>query len=280
MNPLLPRISIIIPCYNHGLYIYEAIQSVELCSDKSLYEIIIMNDGSTDQFTIEELQRLSDKGYKVFYQANQGLGSARNNAIEKAKGEYILPLDSDNKILAEYIYESIKILDEQKEIAMVYGDLEYFGEKGGMHRTGEFNLQRMMIGNYIDACAVFRKSAWEVLGGYDEKMPVMGMEDWDFWLNMALHGYAFHYVPKILFQYRVLNQSMLSSIHSNNSVVLEMYMQKKYEKYLNRNHLNEVLLKAGKKNKKLAIKFFIALYFPGFLNFLVRKKIVKNHEIF
>ena len=280
MNPLLPRISIIIPCYNHGLYIYEAIQSVELCTDKGLYEIIIMNDGSTDQFTIEELQRLSDEGYKVFHQANQGLGAARNNAIEKAKGEYILPLDSDNKILAEYIYESIKILDEQKEIAMIYGDFEYFGERKGTYRTGEFNLQKMMIGNYIDACAVFRKSAWEALGGYDEKMPVMGMEDWDFWLNMALNGYEFYYVPKILFKYRVLDQSMLSSIHSNNSVVLETYMQKKYKKYLNRNHLNEVLLRAGKNNKKLAIKFFIALYFPGLFDFLVKKKIIKSRGIF
>ena len=137
-----------------------------------------------------------------------------------------------------------------------------------------------MIGNYIDACAVYRKSAWKALGGYDENMPVMGMEDWDFWLNMILNGFEFHYIPKILFKYRVLRHSMHSYIHSNNAVVLETYLQKKYKKYLNLNYLNEVLLEAGKNNKKLAIKFLLALYFPGLLDFLVKRKIIKRRGIF
>lgn len=277
---MLPKISIIIPCYNHGQFLREALASVEQCSDKDLYEIIILNDGSTDKFTIEVLQQLAKEGYNVINQANEGLGAARNNAIKKAVGKYILPLDSDNKIRPEYIYESIKILDEQPAIAMVYGDSEYFGDKTGRRNTGEFNLQKIMIGNYIDACAVYRKSVWEALNGYDEKMPVMGMEDWDFWLNMFLSGYQFQYIPKILFDYRVVKNSMGSLIHSNNSVVLEAYMQEKYKKYLNRSHINEILLNAGKENKKLAFKFFLALYFPAFLNFLVKKKIIKNRNIF
>ena len=275
-----PRISIIIPCYNHGQYLREAIASVEECSEKNLYEIIILNDGSTDKLTIEVLQQLSGEGYNVINQPNQGLGTARNNAIKKAAAEYILPLDSDNKIRPEYIYESIKILDEQPNIGMVYGDSEYFGDKTGLNKVGEFNLQKIMIGNYIDACAVYRKSAWKALGGYDENMPVMGMEDWDFWLNMILNGFEFHYIPKILFKYRVLRHSMHSYIHSNNAVVLETYLQKKYKKYLNLNYLNEVLLEAGKNNKKLAIKFLLALYFPGLLDFLVKRKIIKRRGIF
>jgi glycosyltransferase involved in cell wall biosynthesis len=277
---MLPRISIIIPCYNHGKYIREAIESVEQCTDKNLYEIIIINDGSTEAVTIEELQKLSLEGYHIINQNNLGLGAARNNAIRLAKGEYILPLDSDNLIFKEYIYDSIKILDEKKDVSMVYGNSEYFGEKSGVHHVGDFNLQKMMIGNYIDACAVYRKSTWVDLGGYDEKMPVMGMEDWDFWLNMIFHGYEFLYVPKTLFKYRVLSNSMHSAIHSNNSVQIENYIQKKYKKYLNRNHINEVLINAGKQNKKLAMKFFLKLYFPGILNFLVKNKILKSGEIF
>ena len=277
---MLPIISIIIPCYNHGDYLREAINSVEQCTDKELYEIIILNDGSTDKQTIEVLQQLADQGYNVINQANQGLGAARNNAIKKAAGKYILPLDSDNKIRPEYIYASIKILDEQPDSAMVYGDSEYFGEKTGRRKTGEFNLQKIMIGNYIDACAVYRKSVWEALGGYDEKMPVMGMEDWDFWLNMSLNNYQFHYIPKVLFDYRVLKNSMLDSINSSKAVELGAYMQKKYKRHLSTDHLNETLLREGKENKKLAFKFFMALYFPGFLNFLVKKKIIKSGDIF
>ena len=277
---MLAKISIIIPCYNHGEYLREAIKSVEQCSDKDLYEIIVLNDGSTDQNTIEVLQQFAKEGYNVINQANQGLGAARNNAIKKAVGKYILPLDSDNRIHPGYIYESIKILDEQPNIAMVYGDSEYFGEKTGRRKTGEFNLQKIMIGNYIDACAVYRKSAWEALGGYDEKMPVMGMEDWDFWLNMSLNNYQFQYIPKVLFDYRVLKNSMLDSISSDKAVELGAYMQKKYKKYLSTDHLNETLHREGKQNKKLAFKFFLALYFPGFLNFLVKKKVLKSNDIF
>lgn len=280
MNQELPKISVIIPCYNHGQYVRDAINSVEECGDKHLYEIIILNDGSTDAFTIQVLQKLAAEGYQVINQTNQGLGTARNNAIKKAKGKYILPLDSDNKIRPEYIYQSIKILEAQEEVAVVYSDAKYFGSREGLYKSGEFNLQKLMIGNYIDACAVYRKAVWERVGGYDEKMPVMGMEDWDFWLNIALKGYGFHYIDQPLFCYRVLKQSMISCIHSGNAVALQAYMQEKYKTHLNRNHINEVLVNAGKKNKKLAYKFFLATTFPDLLGFLVRKKFIKSAEIF
>ena len=138
-----PRVSIIIPCYNHGQYIHEALDSVEKVADKNLYEIIIVNDGSKDVYTIEMMDKLAAKGYHVINQANQGLGRTRNNGIRAAKGDYILPLDSDNRIRPEYIYESIKILDAHPEIAMVYGDAEFFGDKSKRHVVGEFNLQNM-----------------------------------------------------------------------------------------------------------------------------------------
>jgi glycosyltransferase involved in cell wall biosynthesis len=277
---MAPKISIIIPCYNHGKYIKEAIQSVEECGDKSLYEIIILNDGSTDTYTIQILQELSEKRYNVINQANKGLANARNNAIEKAKGEYILALDSDNKILPEYLYESIKILEEKPDIVMTYGDSEYFGEKTGRNNVGDFNLQKLMLGNYIDTCAVFRKSVWETLGGYDENMPVMGLEDWDFWLNMCFNGYKVYYIPKVLFHYRISGNSMLANIKSTKPIELEDYINNKYRKYLNHNYINEVLLEAGKNNKKLAFKFLIALYFPRILDFLFKKKIIKSPNIF
>ncbi|MDQ6763404.1 MAG: glycosyltransferase [Bacteroidota bacterium] len=274
-----PKVSVIIPCYNHGLFVREAIRSVEECSDKYLYEIIILNDGSTDIYTIEVLQQLAAEGYHVISQCNQGLGAARNNAIKEARGEYILPLDSDNKICSDYIYESIRILDEQPGIAMVYGDVEYFGKKSGRHIVGEFNLQKIMIGNIIDACAVYRKSVWEALGGYDEKMPVMGFEDWDLWLNMALHRYEFYYIPKVLFHYRVLDSSMLNSIKQNDTVVLGKYMQSKYKKYLSQDHINNTLLNLGRNNKMLALKLFLASAFPGALEFLVKNRIIKSRNI-
>ncbi|MEO6133549.1 MAG: glycosyltransferase [Ginsengibacter sp.] len=275
-----PKISIIIPCYNHGQYLKEAIESVDRCEDKDLYEIIIMNDGSTDPDTIKILQGLIDEGYHVINQKNQGLGAARNNAIKEAKGEYILPLDSDNKIRPEYIYKSIKILDEQPDIAMVYGDAQYFGEESEVFKAGEFNLQNLMLGNFIDACAVFRKPAWERVGGYDERMPVMGYEDWDMWLNMSFNNFRFHYIPEVLYDYRLLNNSMLRSIDVEKKKQVFQYLDKKYKNFLNLNHLNETLLKVGNANKKLAFKFLLTLYFPRLGSFLVKKGIIKSMDIF
>lgn len=275
-----PRVSIIIPCYNHGQYVREAISSVEKCPDKSLYEIIIVNDGSTDPFTIEEMERLANDGYHVINQVNQGLGRTRNNGIKAAKGDFILPLDADNRIRPEYIYESIKILDAHPEIAMVYGDAEFFGDKSKRHVVGEFNLQNMMVENQIDACAVYRKSVWETVGGYDEKMPIMGYEDWDMWLNMIFNNYKFHYVPEILFDYRVLGNSMLRSISVTNKKKLFRYMDEKYKSYLNMDIMNRELMKLCDRNKKVALKLVFAVYFPGLLKFLVKRNIIKDPDIF
>lgn len=276
----MPKISIVIPCYNHGQYVREAIESVEQCSDKNLYEIIVINDGSTDSYTIEVMKQLEEEGYHVINQKNQGLARTRNNAIKAAKGEYILPLDSDNKIRPEYMYESIKILDANTDIVMVYGDAQFFGDTTKRQVVGPFNLQQIMIENYIDACTVFRKSAWEAAGGYDEKMPVMGFEDWDLWLNLSFKNYKFQYVDKILFDYRILGDSMLRSVSTEKKKTLYNYLNEKYKNYLNLNILNEKLFKAAKRNKKIALKFFLSTYFPGLVNFLVKRKLITEAEIF
>jgi len=77
-------LSVVIPCYNHGEYLLEAIASVEACLDP-VYEIVIVNDGSTDPLTLNVMRHLTDQGYFVLNQENQGLATARNNGIEKAQ---------------------------------------------------------------------------------------------------------------------------------------------------------------------------------------------------
>lgn len=207
------KISIIIPCFNHGKYVLEAIESVEQYSDKSIYEIIIINDGSTDKYTNEVLLKLKERGYNVVFQENQGLGRTRNNGIKIAQGKYILPLDADNRIYPAYISESINILDNNYDIAVVYGDAKIFGDQNSIRKTGAFNKEKILKGNYIDACAVFRKTAWEKCGGYKEDMPFQGWEDWELWINMVENGFNFHYINEVLFDYRVAESSMISSIN-------------------------------------------------------------------
>ena len=211
MNPNDIAVSIIIPCFNDGKFLPEAVQSAEPCQ-KSGCEIIVVNDGSTDRATLEALAAIEQRGHQVLHQENRGLGSARNRGISAARGRYILPLDADNRLRPAYPVQGVKILDRDPAIDVVYGDAEYFGAKTGRNHVSDFDLRRLLSWNYIDACAVFRKSAWERCGGYDEKMPSMGYEDWDLWCRVALGGGGFYHVDEVLYDYRVRQDSMSSGM--------------------------------------------------------------------
>jgi glycosyltransferase involved in cell wall biosynthesis len=150
-------LSVVIPCYNQGEYLLDALSSVQTCLDP-VYEVIIVNDGSSDSLTISLLSYLKDQGYFILEQENQGLACARNNGIAKASGRYILPLDADNKIRADYILKGIEVLDQNPDIGVVYGKPEWFGEierPWGLPET--FDVGKLILGNYIDACACLPK---------------------------------------------------------------------------------------------------------------------------
>lgn len=189
----------------------DAIHSVERC-DRQLCEVIIVNDGSTDAHTVQLTRELERTGYQVINQDNQGLAMARNSGITAAKGKYILPLDADNRIRPKYISESVTILDKRREAGVVYGNAEYFGEREGLWTIPSFDFPRLLVGNFIDACAVYRRRIWEELGGYDAHMPAMGLEDWEFWIRAAALGWKFVHINEVLFDYRVRSQSMIGEL--------------------------------------------------------------------
>jgi glycosyltransferase involved in cell wall biosynthesis len=268
-----PILSIIIPCYNHGKYIEETLASIEKAKDRYPIEIIIVNDGSTDENTLFVLKKIADQGYNVLNQKNGGLGNARNNGIKLSKGKYILPLDSDNNVLYPYLNDAIEFLETNNDYDIIFGDAKFIGEKSGNWIIGEYNLQKIMIENYIDACAVFRKKCFDRTKGFDEKMPSMGWEDWDFWLNNTFNNFKFYYLKQFSFEYRVLKNSMIHSKTKNEIELNLTYLQKKYNNYLNFNfvqsyfcyHINDNIYEVSEniffKNifvvLKLKISFFL-----------------------
>jgi glycosyltransferase involved in cell wall biosynthesis len=207
------KISIIIPCYNHGHFLRSAIQSVEGCR-AGLVELIIVDDGSTEPDTVALMDELSSSGYNVIRQANAGVGAARNRGIAAARAEYILPLDSDNKIRPEFVERAVKILDGEPDIGIVHSDFHYFGDLDYVVRVPDFDIRRMLFMNFIDACAVFRKKVWEDVGGYDAEMPVQGIEDWDFWITAHSKGWKFRHLNMIGFDYQARKGSMLANLKS------------------------------------------------------------------
>jgi glycosyltransferase involved in cell wall biosynthesis/SAM-dependent methyltransferase len=204
------KVSVVIPCYNDGPMLREALASIEEVRNPNLLEVIIVDDGSSEAQTTGILREVAEAGYCVVSQPNRGLGAARNAGIRLAKGEFILPLDSDNRLRGVYLNEGVSVLKNNPNVGVIYADAEYFGEKSGRWHVPEFNLLSLIGENFIDACALFRKRLWEEIGGYDERMPRMGLEDWDFWLRVASHGGSFAHLPKIGFDYRVRRDSLIA----------------------------------------------------------------------
>ncbi len=231
------KVSVAIPCYNHGAFLKEAIQSV-LESTFDHYEIIIVNDGSTDAFTMKVFVELgkkfaNDQRIKIMHQENLGTSDARNNAIKIAKGEYILPLDADNKIRPHYLTKAVEILDKNPEVGVVYAYANFFGEKEGIWEFPEFDEQRLLVGNFIDACSVFRKRVWEECNGYDPDMRI-GYEDWDLWISALENGWKFHLIKEVLFDYRFLSNSRVSScnIPENRRPLIKYICHKHKDTYI------------------------------------------------
>jgi glycosyltransferase involved in cell wall biosynthesis len=187
----------------------EALASVEKVRNENLIEVIIVDDGSSEAETISILKEVAETGDCVVSQPNRGLGAARNAGIRLAKGEFILPLDSDNGVRDAYLNEAASLLKDNPSLDVIYADAEYFGDRSGRWQVPEFDLLSLIRMNFIDACAVYRKSLWEKVDGYDEHMPSTGWEDWDFWLRVAARGGAFFHLPKIGFDYRVRSDSMI-----------------------------------------------------------------------
>jgi len=238
------KVSVVIPCYNHGKFLMGAIRSV-LKSNFKDYEIIIVNDGSTDPLTLEIFREIEDKfeneeRVKVIHQDNLGLADARNNAIRMSKGEYILALDADNRIRPGYLSKAVEILDRYPEVGVVYayakilGDEDphaiSFGGKKGVRKFQVFDGKTLLVNNFIDACSVFRKKVWEDCNGYDPDMGVMGYEDWDLWIGAMERGWKFHLIREVLFDYYIDRNSMVSGCNiPENRRHLIRYISKKHK---------------------------------------------------
>lgn len=235
-----PVLSIVIPCYNHGQYIQEAIDSV-LDLKGIEYEIIIVNDGSTDRQTINKLNELQSAGFKVLTHDNRGLGYTRNRGVQAASGKYILPLDADNKINPDYVYKAIPFL-ESGTYDIVYAKAVLFGDITSARRkfvTRSFDILSLSIENYIDACALYKKEVWTSVGGYDTQMPFPGHEDWEFWLNAFNQGFTFGFLNEGLFYYRIVHNSMIAttSILDKDSLNFQ-YIIKKHASLFSKMYIN------------------------------------------
>lgn len=232
INKKLPLVSVIIPIYNYGKQFEKTLQSVFESNYKNL-EIIIVNDGSTDEYTLKKLNSITHPNIKIIHQENQGPSSARNNGVRNSNGDFILPLDADDMILPEYIQSCVTILKNNKNISPVYCDTQHIGEIQGVEQRPEWSLERLQQGPFIVNCSMFHRQAFDICNGYDSELK--GWEDYDLWIRMALNGYSGKKIPKPLFVYfHHENDGTVSTEANKNQFDL-------YNKIINKNFKNETI---------------------------------------
>jgi len=196
-------ISVVIPCYNYGRYLRETVESV-LAQTYRFYEIIIVNDGSTDDTNQVAENLISENPGKVIRlidQNNSGQPAiSRNLGIAAANGQYIMPLDGDDKIHPEMLEKCIKVLTFYPDVSIAYTDRQDFDGTDQVVQAGNFNFDKLKYANQISHCALFKKEVWEKVGGY--RTNVRGVEDWDFWIAAGALGYKGLRITEPLFYYR------------------------------------------------------------------------------
>lgn len=197
-----PLISVIIPCYNTAEYVEDTIASL-LAQSYTNWEAILVNDASPDHvLSIIEPYEKKDKRFTVVNnKTNLGLSGARIEGIAKSSGKYIFPLDSDDYIDSSYFEKAVKFLEEDDEIEVVYSDTMKFGAVNILFDLEEYTLPYLLMKNCIVASAFFRRSTYDKVGGYCDKLEFL--EDWDLWISILKNGGKVHKINEPLFFYRV-----------------------------------------------------------------------------
>lgn len=229
MNSQSPTVSVIIPCYNQGIYLDEAVESV-LAQTYQNFEIIIINDGSTEQETIGILKNYQKAKTTVIHTENQGVSTARNTGINAANGKYILPLDADDKIEKTYLQKAVELLENNANLGIVYCEVEFFGDCQEKWNLEQYKFPDILLQNVIFCSGFFKKTDWLIVKGYNPNM-IDGWEDYDFWLSIIELGREVHRIPETLFFYRQKQVSRTKLMNFQKSVDAHVQIFKNHQSF-------------------------------------------------
>lgn len=242
-------ISIVIPCYNQGPYIHEAINSCLNQTFKEI-EIIVINDGSNDEVTNEILSSLSNNIVLVNHEKNKGLSAARNTGIKKAKFDFILTLDADDKLEYSFLSKTFALLTSDAKYAAVSTGVKRFGASEESYIPKGGGITNFMVGNSSSATALFKKDIVNKVGGYDENMQD-GFEDWELYIRLTEAGYEIGIIEEELFYYRTKDVSMMNLSVTKSKEILS-YIYNKHTDIINRN-VKDIFIESNSSLQILAL---------------------------
>ncbi len=208
VSEALPLVSVVIPCYKQAHFLGEALDSVRAQTYPNI-ECIVVDDGSPDDTAAVVERYIADHpsiALRLVCKANGGLSDARNAGIANARGDYILPLDSDDRLHPDMVKQTLSAL-EQSGADIAYTDIQHFGERSDTWQTGPLTLVAELADNRIPYCSLYRRAVFDKVGGYSADLN--SYEDWDFWIGALEKGFRGVKVPGAYFHYRKSPCSML-----------------------------------------------------------------------
>ena len=212
-----------------GKYIDDTIKSIE----NSLYnniEIIIVNDGSKEEFSIEALKKYrNNPKIKIVDIKNAGLANARNVGASVATGEFIAFLDADDMVEKTFYTKAINILNRFDNVSYVYSWVKYFEGSEGIWTTFDVQLPYILCHNMLNANTLIRREDFIKYGQNRVEMEY-GMEDYDMWISLAENNCFGVCIPEFLSLYRVRSDSMARGFNVNNLLYLTEIITKNHTK--------------------------------------------------
>lgn len=212
---LKPIVSIVVPCYKKVQYLPEALNSI-LAQTYPYWECVIVNDGSPDN-TEEVAKCYCEKDVRFHYlsQSNKGVSVARNNGIRQMDGKYILALDADDWISDSYLEKAVNYLEGHADVRLVYSRYEVFNSiESHEWILPPYTYERFIMGDVAIVCsAIYRRTDFDRIGGYDESM--QGFEDWDLWLSLLGEDDEVYRLDEVLFHYRTESSVVTKQVSQN-----------------------------------------------------------------
>jgi glycosyltransferase involved in cell wall biosynthesis len=206
-----PGVSIVLPTYNQARYLPAALEGV-LAQTYSDWELIVVNDGSTDG-TAEVLagyQQQTD--FTLIEQENQGLPRALNAGFSRARGRYLTWTSSDNVMMRDMLQVLVRALDDNPDVGLVYADFYLVDDQGGdlgRFNTVAYDPHWLLYTNLVHCCFLYRRRCMERIGEYDPEFSYS--EDWEYWVRMSQYC-RMKRVPQALYRYRLHEESLTGDI--------------------------------------------------------------------
>jgi len=229
---MTPAVSVVIPCFNLGSYLDEAVQSV-LAQTRADAEILIVDDGSDDPVTKHLLASYQRPRTRIIRTANRGLASARNSGLEEARGRFVSFLDADDLFEPRFLELTIGRLEADDSLAFASCWLTAFGDRHFSWQPQRCDFPWLLAEDTVCTAAPVRRDVLLAIGGFDERPGLDGYEDWALAVDLVERGHRGEIVPEPLFRYRIRPGSMSSetSRPRNHMRVFETMLEKHADSY-------------------------------------------------